>query len=84
MKVLIVGSTGTIGKAVSKLFTENGFVVIETSRKSQPAVDMTDMSSIEAFYRDLGQVDAIVTIAGEAAFMALDKLDEKGIQLSLK
>jgi NAD(P)-dependent dehydrogenase (short-subunit alcohol dehydrogenase family) len=83
MKVVVIGATGTIGKAVTRLLKENGHEVIEASRASQPSVDITDGSSIDRFYESLGDVDAIVTTAGDAAFVALDKLTEEQIQLSL-
>jgi NAD(P)-dependent dehydrogenase (short-subunit alcohol dehydrogenase family) len=83
MKVVVIGATGTIGKAVTNLLKEQGHEVIGASRSSQPALDITDGASIDRFYETLGEVDAIVTTAGDAAFVALDKLTEEQIQLSL-
>ncbi len=83
MKVLVIGATGTIGKAVANLFREKGHEVIEASRSSQHSIDLTDASSIDRFYENLDEVDAIITAAGDAAFVALDKLTEEQIQLSL-
>jgi NAD(P)-dependent dehydrogenase (short-subunit alcohol dehydrogenase family) len=83
MKVLVIGATGTIGKAVVHLLKESGHEVVGASRSSQPSVDFTDSSSIDRFYETIGEVDAIVTAAGDAAFVALEKLDDAQIQLSL-
>jgi len=83
MKILVIGATGTIGKALSGLLKEKGHQVVEASRSSQPAIDFTDNSSIDRFYTALGEVDAIVTAAGDAAFVALNSLTEDQIQLSL-
>jgi NAD(P)-dependent dehydrogenase (short-subunit alcohol dehydrogenase family) len=83
MKVVVIGATGTIGKAVSDLLKEQGHDVTGASRSSQPSVDLTDVSSIDRFFEGMEEVDAIVTAAGDAAFVALDKLTEEQIQLTL-
>lgn len=84
MNVAIIGATGTIGKEVAKLFKEKGHEVVEASRSAQTAVDFTDAASIDAFYSQVGEVDAIITVAGDAAFEALNKLTEEDIDLSLR
>lgn len=83
MKVLVIGASGTIGKAVTQLLKDKGNEVITASRSSQPAVDFTNPASIDEFYDQLDEVDAIVTAAGDAAFVSLDKLTDEQIQLSL-
>ena len=83
MKALVVGSNGTIGKEVVKLLKEKGNEVIEASRSTKPSIDIADTSSIESFYSTLGEVDAIICAAGEAAFSSLDKVTDEGIQLSV-
>ncbi len=83
MKIVVIGATGTIGKAVSALLQEKGHEVVDASRHSQPAIDLTDSSSIDRFYESLGEVDAIITAAGSAAFKAVDQITEEDVQLSL-
>ena len=83
MKIVVVGATGTIGKAVVNLFEQRGHEVMALSRRTSPSVDMQNAEEIEAFYREAGEVDAIVTVAGDAAFAPLEQLTEEGIQLSL-
>jgi NAD(P)-dependent dehydrogenase (short-subunit alcohol dehydrogenase family) len=83
MRILVIGATGTIGKAVSGLLKAKGHQVVEASRSSKPSIDFTDAASIDRFYENLGEVDAIITAAGDAAFVALDKVTEDNIQLSL-
>jgi len=83
MKILVIGATGTIGKAVVNLFREKGHEVVGAARSSQPSVDLMDGASIDRFYGELDAVDAIITAAGDAAFAPLDKLTDEQIQLSL-
>ncbi|HEY5406592.1 MAG TPA: short chain dehydrogenase [Ginsengibacter sp.] len=83
MKALVVGSNGTIGKAVVELLKEKGIEVIGTSRSGNPALDITDNSNIGTFFANLGEVDAIVCAAGDAAFSFLNKVTDADIQLSV-
>lgn len=83
MKALVVGSTGTIGKAVVEILQQKGMEVIGASRSTNPSLDITDSSTIDAFFEKLGEVDAIVSVAGDAAFTFLDKVTDDDIQLSV-
>src|SRR6185312_3943523 len=62
---------------------EKGYEVIGTSRSGNPALDITNNSNIETFYKNLGEVDAIVCAAGDAAFSFLNKVTDANIQLSV-
>src|SRR4051812_28300840 len=83
MRIVVVGATGTIGKAVAQLLKDKGHEVIEASRSTQPAIDITDASSIDAFYKQIGEVDAIVSVTGDAAFASVDKLTDEQLQFSV-
>jgi NAD(P)-dependent dehydrogenase (short-subunit alcohol dehydrogenase family) len=67
MKILIIGSTGTIGAAVARaLATRHD--VIGVSRKSKPGVDIEDHATIAPLFGAVGMVDAVVCCAGSGAF----------------
>lgn len=83
MKVLLVGYHGIIGKAIADLLKEKSYEVIEASRSSNPALDITDTKNIESFYSNLGKVDAIICAAGDAAFAPLNKASEDDINLTI-
>ena len=83
MDVLLIGASGTIGKAVDHLFNEQAFTLIGASRSTQPGVDFTDLASIDAFYELIGELDAILIIGGDAAFGSLDQLTDSQIELTL-
>ncbi|GAB3176064.1 short chain dehydrogenase [Telluribacter humicola] len=83
MKVVVVGATGTIGGAIVQLLKEKGHEVIEVSRSSQPSIDIAEPSTIDLFFDQVGEVDAIISAAGSAAFAPLDQLTEDDMQLSV-
>lgn len=69
-RVLVVGATGTIGKATVKAFEQHGDEVIAASRHSAPAVDLNSPGSIDVFFAEIGTVDAVVSTIGSAPFVA--------------
>lgn len=73
MKILIVGSGGTVGKAVtSRLGSDH--TVIEASRSTNPPVDLNSDESIHELFQSIGTVDAIVACTGVAPFKPLRDL----------
>jgi len=63
MKVVVIGATGTIGKAVTTLLTDKGHEIVQASRNTKPSLNLDDPASIEAFYKTLGEVDAVICAA---------------------
>jgi len=76
MRILVVGASGTIGRAVVAAL-EGEHEIVPVSRRSTPLkVDISDPRSIEAMYREVGTVDAVVSAAGEARFGPLASLSD--------
>ena len=84
MKALVIGYSGTIGNAVTRLLQEKGYEIIPASRSTEPSMNMEDPSSIDKFFAGIDKVDAIVAIAGSVAGGAIDKLTDEQVELSLK
>ena len=85
MKVVVIGATGTIGKAVATLLNDKGHEIVRVSRHTQPGVDISDPASIGAFYKAIGEVDAIIsTSAGTASYATISKLTDEGIDRDIK
>lgn len=83
MVILVIGATGTIGKAVVAAL-EGEHEIVAVTRHSSPSVDITDPASIERMYAAVGQVDAIVSVAGSGAFKPLEQLGDDDFERSLR
>lgn len=83
MRILVVGATGTIGKAVVDAL--KGHDVVAVSHKSTPiTVDLADPASIRSMYKAVGKVDAVVSAAGLAKFVPLAGLTDDDFDFSLR
>ena len=85
MKVVIVGATGLIGKAVAALLNDKGHEIVRVSRHTQPGVDISDPTSIAAFYAAIGEADAIISASAKSTnYNSVSELNDEGINLDLK
>jgi NAD(P)-dependent dehydrogenase (short-subunit alcohol dehydrogenase family) len=83
MRILIVGATGTIGRAVAAALLPGNEIVAASRSKSPVTVDISQPESIKAMYRAVGPVDAVVSVAGEAKFAPLEQLGDSDFAFSL-
>lgn len=84
MKILIIGGKGTIGKKVSDHFSKKHEIIIGGRKSGDVIVDITDSSSVEAMFESIGNIDAVVCIAGEAKWAAFDSMTEEDFYVGLK
>jgi NAD(P)-dependent dehydrogenase (short-subunit alcohol dehydrogenase family) len=83
VKILVIGATGTIGRAVAAALSSRHEVVAVSRSRTAITADLTQPDSIRALYQAVGQVDAVVCAAGAAKFAPLDQLSDSDFQLSL-
>jgi NAD(P)-dependent dehydrogenase (short-subunit alcohol dehydrogenase family) len=83
MRILIVGASGTIGRAVVAALKGRHELVLSSRREAPEQVDISDSASIRALYARVGRVDAVVSAAGQAAFKPLAELTDGDFALSL-
>ncbi|MEU6036955.1 short chain dehydrogenase [Actinomadura sp. NPDC047616] len=74
MRVLVIGTTGTIGRAVGDLLGGH-HEVVPVSRRGPLRADLTDPASIDAMFAETGRVDAVVCCAANAPMARLDDPD---------
>jgi NAD(P)-dependent dehydrogenase (short-subunit alcohol dehydrogenase family) len=68
MKILVVGASGTLGRAVvQELGRDHDIIEAARSSRKHP-VDICSDGSVRALFDSLGQVDAIVSTTGEVHF----------------
>jgi len=77
MKVLIVGASGVIGSAVVKALSSKHQVITASRSGGDVKVDLSKPESIRAMFAQIGQVDAIISAAGEAEIKPLDALTDQ-------
>lgn len=85
MRILVVGATGTIGRAVVSALAGKGHDVVGVSSKSTALTfDMSDPTSIVELYTRVGMVDAVISTAGSARFKPLAELVDEDFEFSLR
>ncbi|KAA3662860.1 MAG: short chain dehydrogenase [Calditrichaeota bacterium] len=83
MKIAVIGATGTIGAALVDLLQKQAYDVIPVSRKSDPGVDIAHPASIEAFFKKIGPIDGLISVAGDVAFGPLAEIDDDQLRFSI-
>jgi NAD(P)-dependent dehydrogenase (short-subunit alcohol dehydrogenase family) len=73
VRILVVGSSGELGRAVVAALADRHELVL-ASRSGDEQVDITDPASIAALYERVGRVDAVVCTAGKVPFRPIDQL----------
>ena len=84
MKIIVVGGTGLIGKAIVKELTGKHEVIIASYSKSDILIDMTNPESITKMYQQVGEFDALVVAAGGVVFNDFAKLTENDYYMGIR
>jgi NAD(P)-dependent dehydrogenase (short-subunit alcohol dehydrogenase family) len=83
MKIIIIGATGTIGRAVVDLLAPGHDIVKVGFKSGDFQVDIASKDSIRKLFEDVGDFDSVVSAAGLATFGSLDELGDKDYMLGL-
>ncbi|MFC5586136.1 short chain dehydrogenase [Nitratireductor kimnyeongensis] len=75
MKILLIGATGTIGKAIATELKDHDVLAVGNS-SGDYQVDLNDNVSIEALFDKTGKVDAVISTAGSIVFAPVKDLTE--------
>jgi NAD(P)-dependent dehydrogenase (short-subunit alcohol dehydrogenase family) len=84
MKVVIIGASGTIGRAVVEQLSPR-HEIIKVGRKSGDVnVDITSNESITKMYEEIGDFDALVATTGNVHFGDFNQMSEQDYYIGIK
>ena len=84
MRIILVGATGTIGKAVYAALSIRHEVVAVGRSSGDILMDMTDADSIRAAYEAAGSFDAVICCAGHTKWASLVDMTAADYEFGLK
>jgi len=69
MKIIVLGYKGNIGAPMVDVIEKAGHEVVKVSRSDGDyQLDYTNSKAIEAFYKEVGNFDVVITVAGGDGF----------------
>lgn len=83
MKIIVVGATGVLGKAVVAALKPRHEIVEVGHSKGEITVDITDLDSIRSLFDTIGPYDALVSATGAVHFGSVEEITQDQWQLGL-
>ena len=83
MKIIVIGGTGTIGKAVVKSLKNEHEVLAFGHKDAGFQVDLGSKESIEHMFADIPNIDGVISTAGLAKFGPLASQSDTDYNLAL-
>lgn len=84
MKVILVGASGTIGKAVDAELSTRHEVVRVNRSSGDLQVNIADPTSIERLYGQIGVFDALICTAGNVHFGPFEQFTPEQFEIGLR
>jgi len=84
MKIIVVGASGTIGKAVVAALSGDHEIIKVGSKSGDAQVDIKDSGSIRKLFEKVGKFDALISTVGKAHFGEFAKVTEAEVQIGIK
>ncbi len=84
MKIIIVGAEGDIGQAVVAELGDRHDILTAGRHSGDVTVDMTDRTSVDAMYKRIGRIDAVISTAGEVHFGNLADFTDETFMVGLR
>ncbi|ATF48399.1 short chain dehydrogenase [Citrobacter werkmanii] len=76
MKIVIIGASGTVGRAVAEELGRKHEIVRVGRTQGDYQVDITSQHSVQALFEKIGRVDAIVSATGSLFFGPLSTMTD--------
>lgn len=83
MKILVIGGTGTIGKAIVKELAARHQVIVAGRTKGDVQCDIGSEESIHALFSKVGKVDSVAVAAGNVHFEEFSKMKTSDYYIGL-
>jgi NAD(P)-dependent dehydrogenase (short-subunit alcohol dehydrogenase family) len=83
MRIMLIGASGTIGRAVARALSGRHELVRVGKTRGDHLVDLASPDAMARLYESAGPLDAVVSAAGEARFGPLEKLTDDDFRVSL-
>ena len=84
MRILLVGASGTIGRAVATELGQRHEIVSAGRTSGDVQLDITDISSIRAAYEGAGPLDAVISTAGHVKFAPFEEMEAADYAIGLE
>jgi NAD(P)-dependent dehydrogenase (short-subunit alcohol dehydrogenase family) len=81
---MLIGATGTIGKAVAAALSSRHEVVAVTRHTQPLRVDISSPASIRALFDAAGSIDGVISASGAARFKPLEQLNDDDFAFCLQ
>jgi len=84
MRILIIGASGPIGRAVAELLSVRHEIVKAGRSHGDFRVDIRNFEGVLQLFKETGMLDAIVCAAGHVHFDPLDRMSPEKFQVGLQ
>ena len=84
MKIIVIGATGTIGKAVVDILAPDHQILAVGHGSGDLRVELSSPDSIEKMFAAAGNFDALISAAGPASFGSLDELNDDDYEFAFR
>lgn len=83
MKIIVFGATGKIGSEIVKQLTNEHEVIQVGSRRGDLTADYTDAESVEAIFKQIKEIDAVVvSVGGDSNFKPFHEINEEDFRFA--
>lgn len=84
MKVVVIGGSGTVGKAIAANLAQRHEVIEVGSKSGKYQANMEDIGQVRALFDKVGKVDAVVVAAGRIHFAPLAEFTPEQFNVGLQ
>ncbi|MDG1645351.1 short chain dehydrogenase [Klebsiella huaxiensis] len=84
MKIIIIGASGTVGRAVAQELSQRHEVIRVGRTQGDYQVDITSQESVQSLFENIGRIDAIVSATGNLFFGPLETMTDNDFNQGLQ